>query len=309
MSSLPNTRPGCNSCRFFLLATTECRIKPPTVIVLDGLKANVWPEVGPNDWCGAHTPWPERPEKNSDARALTLRETMLAADKSAIDDACVRILNVLEVRGAYSHKTALGRYELQSLFAQEAGGDTTHFMIALEHLETRREVGIVFGQGLNRRYWKKGGRPVTAAQNCTTEALLLTALDQLDAFSATSGATDTEVRTAYQSFLPNDAGARNDAAIDKALRHLRDTGQIGIMPKLATGTEDFYWRIKTWQARAPVKAEKKSNADAVVVHGVTCVKRQHVKPLGEYLHDEADDTPYTVDGVTYCGRCHHCLPS
>lgn len=26
---------------------------------------------------------------------------------------------------------------------------------------------------------------------------------------------------------------------------------------------------------------------------------------GGYLHDAEDDGPYDVDGVTYCGRCHH----
>lgn len=37
-------------------------------------------------------------------------------------------------------------------------------------------------------------------------------------------------------------------------------------------------------------------------HGKRCPKVQHV---GEgYLHAADDDSPYDVDGVLYCGRCH-----
>lgn len=39
-----------------------------------------------------------------------------------------------------------------------------------------------------------------------------------------------------------------------------------------------------------------------VTHGVDCDKVYH---LGEgYLHRADDDTPYPVDGLMYCGRCH-----
>lgn len=40
-------------------------------------------------------------------------------------------------------------------------------------------------------------------------------------------------------------------------------------------------------------------------HGITCVKVLHIG--GGYLHDARDDTPYDVDGVMYCGRCHAAL--
>ena len=43
-----------------------------------------------------------------------------------------------------------------------------------------------------------------------------------------------------------------------------------------------------------------------VLHGKTCVKVDHYSQ--GYLHDEDDDGPYDVDGVTYCGRCHRWLP-
>ncbi len=35
----------------------------------------------------------------------------------------------------------------------------------------------------------------------------------------------------------------------------------------------------------------------------TCDKVEH-GPQGGYLHAAEDDTPYAVDGVRYCGRCH-----
>lgn len=37
---------------------------------------------------------------------------------------------------------------------------------------------------------------------------------------------------------------------------------------------------------------------------MNCVKVPH-KPGVGYLHDESDDSPYDVDGVKYCGRCHY----
>ena len=42
-----------------------------------------------------------------------------------------------------------------------------------------------------------------------------------------------------------------------------------------------------------------------VWHGKTCQRQEHTK--GGYGHDFDDDSPYDVDGVSYCGRCHHCL--
>lgn len=38
-------------------------------------------------------------------------------------------------------------------------------------------------------------------------------------------------------------------------------------------------------------------------HGVNCTKEEHTRD-GGYLHDEEDDTPFDVDGIKYCGRCH-----
>lgn len=39
-----------------------------------------------------------------------------------------------------------------------------------------------------------------------------------------------------------------------------------------------------------------------LTHGVNCEKKPHVN--SGYLHGEEDDTPYNVDGLPYCGRCH-----
>ncbi len=38
---------------------------------------------------------------------------------------------------------------------------------------------------------------------------------------------------------------------------------------------------------------------------LTCPKRPHDNPLGGYLHAADDDSPYDVDGTSYCGRCHY----
>jgi len=45
-----------------------------------------------------------------------------------------------------------------------------------------------------------------------------------------------------------------------------------------------------------------------VVHGRTCRKIPHDTLTGGALHGENDDSPYDVDGVPYCGRCHEFLP-
>jgi hypothetical protein len=40
-------------------------------------------------------------------------------------------------------------------------------------------------------------------------------------------------------------------------------------------------------------------------HGINCPKVIHE---GDgFLHSPDDDSPYSVDGVSYCGRCHMAL--
>lgn len=42
-----------------------------------------------------------------------------------------------------------------------------------------------------------------------------------------------------------------------------------------------------------------------IKHGIECKKVEHT---GEgYLHQSHDDSPYDVDGMSYCGRCHYVL--
>lgn len=48
------------------------------------------------------------------------------------------------------------------------------------------------------------------------------------------------------------------------------------------------------------------NRFIAITHGVNCPKYAHSN-VGGYLHADDDDTPYSVDGVMYCGRCHHWL--
>lgn len=48
-------------------------------------------------------------------------------------------------------------------------------------------------------------------------------------------------------------------------------------------------------------------ANLDIKHGKTCNKKPHT--LTGYLHDAEDDSPYYVDGVSYCGRCHQYLDS
>ncbi len=44
--------------------------------------------------------------------------------------------------------------------------------------------------------------------------------------------------------------------------------------------------------------------DDSIVHGVDCVKAKHT---GRWGHNTKDDTPFSVDSVTYCGRCRYQL--
>lgn len=38
---------------------------------------------------------------------------------------------------------------------------------------------------------------------------------------------------------------------------------------------------------------------------MTCPKMPHDNPNSGYLHAADDDSPYSVDGLLYCGRCHY----
>lgn len=64
-------------------------------------------------------------------------------------------------------------------------------------------------------------------------------------------------------------------------------------------------------ADAMLQARKQLNcvvtpARAFMEHGINCHKVQHESATG-FLHSYDDDTPYNVDGVKYCGRCHEAI--
>ena len=51
--------------------------------------------------------------------------------------------------------------------------------------------------------------------------------------------------------------------------------------------------------------EMKIDCYIPIKHGIECKKVEHI---GEgYLHQSHDDSPYDVDGMSYCGRCHYVL--
>lgn len=75
----------------------------------------------------------------------------------------------------------------------------------------------------------------------------------------------------------------------------------GIERNVRDTYEHFLIAIAGYQSRGEKPADEP-------VHGLTCIKAPHDNPGGGYLHDETDDSPYDVDGLTYCGRCHRFIP-
>lgn len=55
-----------------------------------------------------------------------------------------------------------------------------------------------------------------------------------------------------------------------------------------------------------VDFHERTCGENTLIHGTNCPKVPHVGT--GHLHAEDDDKPFDVDGVLYCGRCHHCLP-
>lgn len=62
---------------------------------------------------------------------------------------------------------------------------------------------------------------------------------------------------------------------------------------------------KTERLRPYGVGQKNTLASTLSAHGVDCEKVRHVG--GGYLHSLTDDSPYEVDGIVYCGRCHKYL--
>lgn len=59
------------------------------------------------------------------------------------------------------------------------------------------------------------------------------------------------------------------------------------------------WKMIVEMDQADLSPERQRK-----VHGVNCPKVFHDPARTGYLHDDSDDSPYSVDGVDYCGRCH-----
>lgn len=67
-------------------------------------------------------------------------------------------------------------------------------------------------------------------------------------------------------------------------------------------------RRDTTMSEIQKQTEAAGSQDALDMrHGVNCSKVKH-ETWHYYMHASDDDTPYNVDGVSYCGRCHHVMP-
>lgn len=79
---------------------------------------------------------------------------------------------------------------------------------------------------------------------------------------------------------------------------------------IGTNLRDVLSAILSGRENVHVGAALAPVGDVGIRHGVNCQKISHasIGLLGGYLHDEKDDTPYDVDGVDYCGRCHRVMP-
>lgn len=81
---------------------------------------------------------------------------------------------------------------------------------------------------------------------------------------------------------------------------LQNASQDGCLPPLRN---DLGLRRGLW-----AKQDTTTTQGEVIVHGVNCKKAWHHHGDG-WLHNEADDSPFIVDRVAYCGRCHHVMPT
>lgn len=72
-------------------------------------------------------------------------------------------------------------------------------------------------------------------------------------------------------------------------------------------SQQFFAGRKDFEKLATELRESGSLHRTDVRHGADCEKVPH-NEKGGYLHAAEDDSPYDVDGVSYCGRCHRCLP-
>ena len=97
--------------------------------------------------------------------------------------------------------------------------------------------------------------------------------------------------------MTRDDAERIIARLDNLEARTRDI-EVG-MKRIRLELQDKF-KISSWDHNVRV------GGDVMPQHGVNCPKAEHMRPNG-YLHAATDDTPYDVDGLPYCGRCHGAL--
>ena len=84
------------------------------------------------------------------------------------------------------------------------------------------------------------------------------------------------------------------------------TSTVGaICDAIFEGTKELITHdLTTEVARLERKLDDTKVPGDRLVHGANCIKAVHDDMHVGYLHGAADDCPYNVDGIPYCGRCH-----
>ena len=93
---------------------------------------------------------------------------------------------------------------------------------------------------------------------------------------------------------------------DEALARLIEDAEwhVGALEEAGADATAALW-FERLAAYRELQARRAAHRTSYVIHGRTCEKVPHARD--GYLHSEDDDTPYDVDGVRYCGRCHMAL--
>lgn len=123
-----------------------------------------------------------------------------------------------------------------------------------------------------------------------------------NALEAENARLNMEMVAYRQKLTPQDAQAMR-AVMDAlyAEKQSRSALETPTTNSASISTKSASTEETTGKPRAaPLKF---TDAD-LATHGVDCPKVEHLDFRGGYLHGPNDDSPYYVDGVLYCGRCH-----
>lgn len=82
------------------------------------------------------------------------------------------------------------------------------------------------------------------------------------------------------------------------------TGKIS--KKTAIATMKYVGGDKKLRQLVNIGDYKEVLKHKTIAHGINCNKVTHADG-GGYLHFMEDDSPYDVDGCSYCGRCHEAI--